>query len=75
MDHLDEDESLKSNMSEKEKSKLDQWREKMKFTKKAISSQRLGIMGNVSILPNLAQNGPIFVHFSTFSPYGTLYRS
>lgn len=50
MDHLDEDESLKSNMSEKEKSKLDQWREKMKFTKKAISSQRLGIMGNVSIL-------------------------
>ena len=59
MDHLEEDESLKSNMSEKEKSKLDQWREKMKFTKKAISSQRLGIMGNVSILPNLAQNAQI----------------
>ena len=60
MDHLDEDESLKSNMSEKEKSKLDQWREKMKFTKKAISSQRLGIMGmfqlfspNKPILSNL----------------------
>ena len=61
MDHLDEDESLKSNMSEKEKSKLDQWREKMKFTKKAISSQRLGIMGNVSILTQFSPEWPQFV--------------
>lgn len=50
MDHLDDDENLKSNMSETQKSKLDQWREKMKSTKKAISTQRLGIMENVSIL-------------------------
>merc|ERR1711953_656957 len=54
MDHLDEDESLKSNMSEKEKSKLDQWREKMKFTKKAISSQRLGIMAELRELKKVS---------------------
>ena len=54
MDHLDEDQNLKSNMSETQKSKLDQWREKMKFTKKAISSQRLGIMGNVSFSPKIS---------------------
>ena len=59
MDHLEDDANLKSNMTEKEKSKLDQWREKMKFTKKAISSQRLGIMGTVSFWPKSNQNFPI----------------